>query len=166
MFPRGENWQDVAQVCLNGHALNDRTLANPDFNRPHCSRCGSPTITACPSCGTGIPGEYHVPGVAAIGFRYHAPAFCGQCGAAFPWTEARLTAARELSKEVEHLSPREREELAEALPDLIRDVPMTPVAATRFRRLLTKAGGPALGMFRELLVDVMSEAAKKIVFPQ
>jgi hypothetical protein len=161
----GDSWHDVAQVCLNGHGVNDSTNASPEFSRPYCEQCGAQTITNCPSCNTPIPGEYHVPGVVAIGFRYHAPAFCGQCGQPYPWTQAKLEAAREYAKDLEGLSDAEREQLTKSLDDLVVDVPMTKVSAGRFKRLALKAGGGAAETLRELLVDVMSEAAKKILFP-
>ena len=45
-----------------------------------------------------------MPGVVAIGFSYTPPAFCGSCGAPYPWTEARLAAAREMAKDLEALN--------------------------------------------------------------
>ena len=50
------------------------------------------------------------------------------------------------------------------LDDLLHDSPMTQVAASRFKRLLSKAGHGAAESFRELLVDVVSEAAKKAIW--
>jgi hypothetical protein len=102
---------------------------------------------------------------AVIGLSYEPPAFCGECGKPFPWTERRLEAARELALEADHLSDEERKQLAESLPDLARDTPRTQVAATRFRRLAAKAGAETANALRAVLIDVMSEAAKKAIWP-
>jgi hypothetical protein len=59
------------------------------------------------------------------------------------------------------LTPTEKEALSKSLDDLVKDTPQTQVAATRFKKLLSKVskeGGTAL---REILVSVLSETAKK-----
>ena len=53
----------------------------------------------------------------------------------------------------------------ESLDDLVRDTPGTTVAATRFKRIATKAGGGAASAFKEILFSVVSETAKKILWP-
>ena len=68
---------------------------------------------------------------------------------------------KELAQEMEGLTAEERNLLSKSLDDLVRDTPQTPVAATRVKRLLTKAGGAALQAFRDILVDIASETAKK-----
>jgi len=83
----------------------------------------------------------------------------------YPWTEAKLSAAQELADELD-LTEQEKEMLKQSLPELVKDTPRTQVAANRFKRLATKGGELALGMFRDILVDVMSETAKKLIFPQ
>jgi len=92
------------------------------------------------------------------------PIFCPDCGKPYPWTEAKLKAAQELSDELDNLSPAEHDLLKKSLDDIIRDTPQTPVAATQFKRLVAKAGKVAADGFRDILVDVLSEAAKKIIF--
>jgi hypothetical protein len=163
--PKQESWYDDAEVCLNGHVINPTVRASPELNRNYCPDCGARTITNCSNCGTAIRGDYHSSVVVAIGFPYDPPAYCGECGSAFPWVEARLAAARELAKDLEELSEQERQELAASLDDLVRDVPMTQVSAGRFKRLVAKAGAGAADAFRDVLVDVMSETAKKIIWP-
>jgi len=159
-----DSWYDVAEVCLNGHTSNDSTVQYPRHNKPFCDRCGAKTITSCPACSTPIRGDYRVPGVIGFSSSFHPPAFCYQCGATMPWTSAAMTAARLLAEETEGLTDEEREGLARTLDDLIHDSPMTQVAASRFKRLLSKAGHGAAESFRELLVDVVSEAAKKAIW--
>ncbi len=91
------------------------------------------------------------------------PAFCSYCGKPFPWTQRSLEAGRELAREMEGLSNEERTALAGSLDDLLKDTPQTQVAAVRFKKLLAKAGKGAAGALRNIMVDVMSEAAKKTI---
>lgn len=138
------------------------TQTIPERMRKFCESCGAPTITACPLCHEPIPGFYR--NSAVIGAGYEAPAFCGDCGQPFPWTQHRLEAARELAGEAEHLSTEEKQQLADSLDDLTRDTPRTQVAAGRFKRLVAKAGVETGNALRAVLVDVMSEAAKKAIW--
>jgi hypothetical protein len=94
-----------------------------------------------------------------------APPFCVDCGVPFPWTKARLDAARELAMELDALTSEERNSLAKSLDDLVRDTPRTAVAAIRFKKIAAKAGTTAAGGFKDILVSVITEAAKKIIWP-
>jgi hypothetical protein len=77
--------RDVMQVCRNGHVITDRLRGRPESAAPRCDRCGAATLDRCPTCGLALPGAIPVPGLSPIG-RPRPPAFCYQCGAAFPWT--------------------------------------------------------------------------------
>ena len=125
---------DVAQICVNGHVVNECAQSLSEFNAPHCAKCGAETITACPECKTEIRGAYHSPGVFSATVML-APPYCWKCGKAYPWTASALAAARMLAEEIEGLSASEREQLKSSLDDIVRDVPQTTVAATRFKRL-------------------------------
>lgn len=131
--PRDKSWYDTAQVCINGHLINEMSVSSPDHNRPFCPKCGCQTITKCVDCQTDIPGFYHVSGVFVGGPPEPPPAFCGNCGHAFPWTERRLTAARAMTEDLDRLTEEERRELQETIEDLVRDTPMTQVSAGRFQ---------------------------------
>ncbi len=156
---------DVAQICRNGHVINASSEKYPEHNLPFCERCGAPTIVACPNCGQPIRGEYHVEGVIAAGFEFPAPGFCAKCGHAYPWTAARLEAARALADDLDALSGEEREVLKKSLDDLVRDTPQTQVAAQRFKKFAATAGKQAADGLRAILIDVVSEAAKKALWP-
>jgi hypothetical protein len=153
---------DVAQVCPNGHVANSTTIQTPEFNDDFCEECGEATITECPSCKRPIRGQAMY---AVVLLTYRPPAFCRHCGQPFPWTASRLEAARELALEAEHLNEDERKELAGTVGDLVRDVPGTHVAAGRFKRLATKAGVGTANALRDILVDIVSETAKKVIWP-
>jgi hypothetical protein len=46
------------------------------------------------------------------------PAYCDSCATAFPWTIAKIAAAKEHAAEIEGLSETERKQLQEAIDDL------------------------------------------------
>jgi hypothetical protein len=164
--PAGDAWHDTAQICLNGHVINREVKKSPEFNQKFCVRCGAEATTQCPKCKADIRGEYHGVDVFVITpANAPAPPFCIGCGAAYPWTQARLDAARELTMTLDALTPPEREMLAKSLDDLVRDTPRTTVAATLFKKAVAKAGGEAAGGFKDILISVVTEAAKKMLWP-
>lgn len=152
---------DDALICTNGHVINSAAKSLPVHSTAFCSRCGTPAVEKCARCKTRIRGYYSHAGLVS----YHAPAFCHDCGTAYPWTEARLQAARDLALETEGLTEDERRTLERSLDDLVRDTPRSALAVTRFKKLVTKAGGAVASGFRDLLVDIVSEAAKKAIWP-
>ena len=130
---------ETAQICLNGHMITSGIETGAQFASNFCSECGEKTITSCPACGTGIKGRYsarEVLSIRQIAVRAH----CHDCGQAYPWTQTRLETAREMADELDGLSADERENLKATLPDLISTTPKTELAATRFKKILAKAG--------------------------
>ncbi len=89
--------------------------------------------------------------------------FCYGCGKAFPWTASALETTRLFADETDLLSPTEREELKSTFGDLVRDTPRTTLAATRFSKLMVKAGKGVAHAFRDILVDIDSETVKKVI---
>jgi hypothetical protein len=85
-------FQDVMQVCRNGHVVTDLLHTYPERGLGHCDRCGAVTLDRCPTCGRDLPGAVFVPGLVPVG-RSAAPEFCSVCGAAFPWTHRPAAAA-------------------------------------------------------------------------
>lgn len=155
---------DIAQVCENGHVINDHHKMRPQKSLKFCQHCGVATITGCPSCNQGIRGgavydEYN------LGTLRVPPAFCHNCGEPYPWTAKRLNAARELTAEIEELSEEERGLLTMSLDDLVRETPRTSLAVVRFKKLAAKAGKTAAEGLKSILVDVLSETVKKQIWP-
>ena len=146
---------DVAQVCLRGHVVNDSSRSYPAHNRDFCPKCGAKTIVACQHCSAAIPGDYHVENVFGASSMETAPAYCHKCGKPHPWTSEGIDAARALAEELEGLTDADRIMLNASLEDLVVDSPRTPVAVLRFKKIITKAKGPA----RELLSDVIAKVA-------
>jgi hypothetical protein len=118
----------------------------------------------CPECNTSIQGYYYSPNVLSIP-SYDPPAFCHNCGKPYPWTKDKLHAAQELILEDESLSPDDKEVLSKALPDLVADTPRTQLAATRFKKLIGKAVTLTSEGLKQILIDIASETAKKMLYP-
>lgn len=159
-----DSWYDTAQICTNGHVINEQLISSPHIKKKFCDRCGEPTITKCQHCRVTIKGAYHFgPNTSS----WTRPSFCPDCGKPYQWTEAKLKAAQELADELDNLSIEEQEMLKKSLDDIMvmEDTPQTPAAATRFKKLIVKAGKPAAEAFRKLFIDVASETAKKIIWP-
>lgn len=130
-----------------------------------CRTCGAACITACPNCKMDIRGYFHVPDVISS-VEINTPGFCHNCGKPYPWVGMNLNAARELADELDGLKPEEREALKDTLEDLIRDTPRTQVAVVRFKKLLPKAGRVAAEAMKKLMIDIVTEAAKKSIWGQ
>jgi hypothetical protein len=154
---------DVMQVCLNGHQITASLKSSPEFGKRHCSKCGAATISTCGHCQTDIRGFYSDPHTIST-YVPNVPAFCHECGAPYPWTEARLKAAQQLAEELDGLGYEEKQTLKASLDDLVRDTPRTSLAATRFKRLAAKAGKGAAEAFKDILIGVITEAAKKVIW--
>ncbi|HVA96732.1 MAG TPA: DUF2321 domain-containing protein [Candidatus Acidoferrales bacterium] len=156
-------YYDTALICMNGYMVNGSAKEMPQFNTKHCKKCGKPTISQCPHCQKDIQGHYISPGVIGID-TVSVPSYCHECGAAYPWTDAKLEAAKEMADEAEHLSKEEKEELKATFDDLVRDTPKTPVAASRYKRLTAKAGSMISDTLQKILIEVMVSNAKDLIF--
>lgn len=158
-------YYDVAQICLNGHTITRSARTSPEFTKKFCGKCGEATIAACQACNEPIQGEYHVPDVAFLGFNPPPPpSFCHACGKPYPWTQRRLDAAKALAEEFDGLSTDDRNLLKQSLDDLHHDGPQTQVAAARFKKIMSKVGKESYSAMKEIIVGVLSEAARKSVF--
>lgn len=159
---RDREGYDVAQICLNGHCITSFSTDFPEHCEDFCSKCGQRTIKACEKCKAAIRGGLR--DVMSLA-EYVVPAFCQKCGASYPWTETRLSVAAEMTKELDGLNNEEKTLLASSLDDLVREGPRTTLAATRFKKIVAKAGGAAAESLKKILVDIASETAKKILWP-
>lgn len=158
-------WTDIAQICLNGHVINDSIKSSPELNKKFCPDCGEATIIQCHKCNANIPGEIHYPTV--LGFsRYKLPIFCSECGKPYPWTENRIKAAKELASELDELTSEEKKILDKSIDEISKDNMQATVGATRFKKLMLKVGSSAGEVIRDVITDIASETAKKILFPK
>ena len=158
-----DSWYDTAQICLNGHSITSSFDSSPEQAQKFCDKCGAHTITACQSCNVDIRGYYHVPGF--VGLSEYSPlSFCHNCGEPYPWTRAKLKAAKELADELDNLTAEEIDILKKSLDDIVQDTPQATIGVTRFKTLVAKAGKGAAEGFRNILVNVLSEAMKKQIW--
>lgn len=149
-----------ATICLNGHAASS-TTAN---YRRFCKDCGVNTISQCDSCDTYIQGDYEVPGIAVIGFTYYPPAYCHNCGQAYPWTKVVLENAVELISLDDELPSEHKKIIKNAFPDLVVETPTTPVAVAKYKKYMSKSAEYVQEGMRNLLKDVVSETVKKSIW--
>lgn len=154
----------VAEVCPNGHTSTSAADRHPELRENFCSKCGEATTTQCSSCNTPIRGDYYVEGVFSFGSNYEPPAHCYNCGSAFPWTERRVSSAVELIEVGADLSAEEIQQFRTDLVELTKDSPKTQVASLRFKKVMAKVGTSVATGVREIVVDVLSEAAKKAIW--
>lgn len=153
----------VAQICPNGHVATTAADQNPELREAFCSQCGEATLMQCAKCSAPIRGDYHVEGV--FGFsNYEPPAFCHNCGNSFPWTERKIAGAVELVEVGADLSPEEVQQFRSDLAELTKNSPKTQAASLRFRKVMTKVGASVASGVRDIVVDVLSEAAKKAIW--
>jgi len=144
--------------------INASMKKSPQFNKNFCDRCGAKTITNCPGCNNDIQGKYHVQGVFSVSTT-QASAYCQSCGNAFPWTETAIKTAKELAQEMEDLSSEDKNTLSTSIEELIKENPKTTLAATRFKKVVAKTGKTTADGFRSILINIVSETAKKIIWP-
>lgn len=151
----------VAQVCPNGHVATTAADANPELREAFCSQCGEATLTSCSNCHTPIRGDYYVEGFFGSSGNYEPPAFCHNCGSRFPWTERKIAGAVELVEVGTDLTPEEVQQFKSDLTELTKDSPKTQAASIRFKKVMAKVGNTVASGVRDIVVDVLSEAAKK-----
>jgi hypothetical protein len=151
---------DVAQVCVNGHVITSMYEFMPEHRQDFCDECGERTITSCLHCATNIKGA----SFAVLVLNFKVPLFCLNCGKPFPWTEARIEAAKEFAQELA-LSVQDIESVTQDIEQLVRDTPRTIVAATRFKRIVGQAGVGTLDSFRDILIGIVVEGARRIIWP-
>lgn len=91
---------------------------------------------------------------------FEVPAYCQHCGKSFPWTDAALNAAKEYADELD-LNGDEKEKLKSSIDDLTSDTARTPLAASRFKKLMSKITPEAGKALLQIVVSVATEEAKK-----
>jgi len=96
---------------------------------------------------------------------YEIPRYCLQCGAAYPWTSARLNAAKTLVLEMDGLTSAEQASLSQGIDDLVRETAQASTAVVRLKKLAPKMGKEALDMLRSILYDIVSETMRKSLWP-
>ncbi|HCE12447.1 MAG TPA: DUF2321 domain-containing protein [Enterococcus sp.] len=155
------------EVCLNGHQLWTDSDQNKDPNPvQYCEDCGKKIICTCQECNSPIDGQIlYRENMYPIEDDPSVPNFCRHCGMPYPWTVSIMKNTIELLNLDNSLSNIQIESVEKSIPDLLVDTPRTKVAAVKFKQILSGTGSIVKEGLRELLVDVVSETAKKILFP-
>ncbi len=153
---------DIGQICENGHVVNSWSTSSPENNEKFCNQCGAPRITNCQNCNAPIRGNV-LDGWPDL--NYKAPKFCINCGNPYPWTQSRLTAATELVNNLTSIGESDKAILVTTINDLVKNTPSASIASTRFKTMMVKVGNTTASLLRDILVDVMSDAARKAIFP-
>ena len=149
-----------AAICENGHVAT--TTDASTYTDSFCKECGSKIIKTCPKCGTPIQGCSHEDLFYTCG-RYNPPSYCHNCGQPYPWTTARIEAAKMLIEDMDELSDEEKKKMSESIDKIITDTPYTEASANRIKKYLLKIGKESASAIRDVLVNIASEAAKKIL---
>lgn len=151
-----------ATICANGHVVS-KCKAN--FQN-YCSKCGKETYSFCLACNSPIRGVVEATEAVFLGNRhYDKPYYCFECGAPYPWTQKVLDSAVELVSLDDDLDETSKELIKSAIPELLQVTPITPVAIAKYQKGMSRAGQIIKDSMRQLLVDVISESVKKILFP-
>lgn len=147
-------------VCERGHPVRaDVTPHDPAD--PFCQRCGAPTVTACGHCSEALRGRYFsTDRMTLVGNGYSIPKHCFNCGKAFPWTQRALDEIAELARDEGGIDEDDTARLIEAVESLSSDGQPDAVAASRFKKIVAKAGGPTGKAIEQIAVQVISAAAK------
>lgn len=85
-------------------------------------------------------------------------------GPFFPWLGEKLKAAQELADELD-VPEEDRDKIKRSLENIAQETPRTPWAIVQLKKLFTSAKGPVTEAIRKIVVDVGSEAIKKMIFP-
>ena len=155
--------------CLNKR-VPKCNLGTRNKTTDFCTQCGAVGIYACPECNEAIRGALLFLGLYDDWQKGQPitkpPGFCHKCGNAYPWTRARIEAAKELISEMDELQEADREALKSTLPDLIRESPKTELAVVRYKKLLKKAADGSKEGLKKILWVIVTESVKRTLFSQ
>jgi hypothetical protein len=151
---------DNAQICLNGHVINESCEEYPERNRDFCPSCGEKTVTKCPSCNTSIPGNYYLHGFSGAVLPYTLPAYCCKCGKPYPWTESRIQTAIQIFAEFGDLDENEKKTIEGDIKNVAKDNPKAELSAMRIKKLWQKYGRIAYNVIMEFASKTAAEILK------
>ena len=150
-----------ATICLNGHVVS-KFDAN---SQKYCSECGKETYSCCLKCNWPIRGlQQNISGMYRPTDPYNKPYYCYNCGAAYPWTQRIIDSAVELLSLEDDINDQTKQIIKDAIPTLMTETPDTPIAAAKYKKGTVKVSQFVKDALHSLLVDVVSETAKKIMF--
>lgn len=163
-----EYWN--AKICINGH-ISD--YGNGE-NDKYCNRCGTEVIDSCTNCGNSIRGASKRISMVFDGLVSYQkakaedmifPNYCPFCGKPYKWTQLIIDNSVQLLALEDDIDPGYKGIIKNAIPDLLVNTPTTPISITKFREIIGTLSQPIKDAFYQLLIDVISETAKKALFP-
>ncbi len=152
---------DIAQICKNGHVVSPGIQSSGDRDtETFCSRCGAETTTTC-ACGESIRGKvWSVRVIVPI----IAPPIAVAAATGFRGPYRRSKPAQEFAAEME-LDEMDRTALPDIIENLVKDNAKTPTAVARQKRVFQKSSPSFADGMRTILVNVITEGAKKMIWP-
>ena len=159
----GQGRHTTAAICLRGHVVTADIETFAGAVTKFCSKCGAEVVANCKECGAPIHGHFVPPGVPGVGGVLRTPAHCHECGKPYPWTAEKIEAAKSLADELENLSVEDRAALKTAIDDVASGGARAEAGAARLKRMLGKATTTAGKALYKIVVDVASEATKKML---
>lgn len=148
---------DTAQICINGHIINEFFKGCPEHNEKFCSQCGEKTITSCQNCHADIRGAME------DGFQMALPSYCISCGEPYPWIQSGIEAAKELLDLNDDLSDSEKEEILASVKELTKDSPKTEVNILKFKKFAKKLSLDSSEALYKITIDLAAEVGKKLL---
>jgi hypothetical protein len=148
----------TAEVCLEGHPTTGSTEIHPERRKKYCDKCGSETITACPTCKAPIRGDYH--GNHLLNRLLHPPGYCHSCGKPYPWTESKIQAAIQIFMEFGDLQEAEKQTIAADIQNIAKGTPASELSALRVKRIWSHAGKIAYDVLMEFASKTAAEVLK------
>lgn len=79
------------------------------------------------------------------------PAYCHNCGKPYPWTEATMRAAEHIIDMLDELTPDQKKQLVDFIPDIIVETPQSRYAALVYAKFLDSLQGLAVDCFKDWL---------------
>lgn len=152
------NMYHPVTFCKRGHLTSLDSLDET----PYCEQCGAENISKCTNCESPIRGskisyQYY--------FGYSEPSYCYNCSKPYPWTQEVIENAIELISLDDQIDENSKTIIKNTFPDLIVETPSTPVATAKFKKFSSGATNYIKDGLRDLLIDVVSDTAKKILWP-
>lgn len=139
-----------AAVCAGGHLAS--WFIEPAAAPKYCVTCGAPVLTACPSCGSALPGD----GEMLAWVPYHGN--CAVCGKAYPWKADDVARAkRTLAEQAE--SESWSADVTARATELVDEIAADRATASGVRAALQWLDGRGAGTARETIVDTIDRLA-------
>jgi hypothetical protein len=145
---------DIAQICLNGHIVNDAARTFEYLNKEFCETCGAPTIMECRHCKKEIQGAFDPEGKWGTEHLTIAPNYCTGCGEPYPWTAQKILATAEFVNELEEFSNKDKEIFLSSFEEIVKESPMASAGAVKIKKLMRKLKKESLLSLRELLINI------------